>query len=519
MSHSRTSLQLTVLRLTGTALGFLFTFGLALVFGANRQTDALTVAMAIPILFFRNICRGIYNALVPCLVEENESQEQTGFLETYNQILFAVSAMLLCLALAGAPLIIRLTAPGLPPETAASAVRLFRILAPCIVGFLYFGSFQGALYAENHFLAPEWGQLTWKLTAIICLFTVGRRYGIEALAISLTGATFLQMAVTAAAGRIQIDAYRPRPRSHMNWRAMRPFAKALVVIGTAIVMGECEMIVDQFALSFLPEGSVTQHSYARRLALQLPFLLSFCLLMPLIPDVTRLKTRSSRGRMNIIHLLAFHMGGAGVLLGMFFFWAAPDIIGLLFHHGSFDANSASIVTNTMRTMSFAVPALMLMRPFKGHYFVERNLRITVLVGILGILVHGAGNWALCRFGVPGIGLAGVLGAWAVCACLWIISPPDTPVTRPWRPLLAVCIFSAAWLLALSFFWKTSYRVIRLPVGAAGIALVYVRCMLSPIRRMDKQLRDLLDGKDHAHTGNTDPLSQASFKSTNSGALK
>lgn len=493
MSYGRTGLLLVILRALNSGLGFLFGILLASVFGANRQTDALMIAMAVPVMLFRDIGGGgVVGALTPLLVEEQERQNTTGFIPTYRWVMTITAVALTLLGLVGGRAVIRLMAPGFDAETTELAVRMFRWLTPSIGLFLIFGSLQGFHYARGSFLASEWGRFAWRVTAIVgCLF-FGRRYGVSALAISLSAAVVLQWALAHRLGPKGVREWAWTPPRPVQWRALRPFGKALAVIGASIALNEAEKIVDRVTMSYFPEGSVSQYLYAWRLALQLPLLLSFSLLTPLIPDVTRMKMRASRGRERMIQLFAFHMGALGFVLGLLFYRAAPDLVRLLLLRGQFDAASAEVVTAATRIMAIAIPAYMISRPFKGHYYVERHMRMTVQVGVLAFLVHTAGNILLRRHGVPGIALSLAISTWSTAGYLWIATPSREPRRLPFLSAVMAAAAAAAWLFGPNWNAWMPATLPRLMALAGGTALLYLLCMMRSIRRAERQLRDTLN---------------------------
>jgi peptidoglycan biosynthesis protein MviN/MurJ (putative lipid II flippase) len=213
-----------------------------------------------------------------------------------------------------------------------------------------------------------------------------------------------------------------------------------------------------------------------------PLLLSTSLLIPWLPEIARIRARVG-DPLRLAKQGSLFLAALGVLLAMVIAWAARDAVTFLLLRGKFDASSAEVVILALRAFALGIPAIFCVQCLAGLYIVERNLKAMVLMGLVAVLAHAAGNLALRRWGVPGIALSGSLSIWLVALYLWWRIRSREPVWFDW-PRFAVAMAAAAVLLyAIPWAALLPWVPARLIAGALAAWAAYTAVLWPALRRM------------------------------------
>ena len=141
-------------------LGFVRDFVIARVFGAGMMTDAFFVAFKLPNLLRRLFAEGAFSqAFVPILGEYKNKQgpeAAKSLVDRVATLLFFVLLAVTLLGMAGAPLLIYLSAPGFAADADkfALTVELTRITFPYILFMSLVALAGGILNSWNRFAVP-----------------------------------------------------------------------------------------------------------------------------------------------------------------------------------------------------------------------------------------------------------------------------------------------------------------------------------------------------------------------------
>jgi putative peptidoglycan lipid II flippase len=469
-------------------LGLLLSIGLATVFGVSREVDALFVAMSVAVFLARDLSRVVRTAAVPCLVEADEGRGSPDFAPTLHLTVALLATACAVLAWFGASLIVKVMSPGFAAAASLEAGRLLRVLAPSLLLFLLFGSAQAVFHARRHFLVPELGETLWRVIAIGSLFTLGRRWGVEAYTTGLVVAAFAQWALLVGVGALRGISVLPNRWVPLRASCLGPFWIGALVVLCSVIQMQIEGVLDRAVISFMAPGSIALFYYAQRLAQMMPLLLSTSLLTPWLPEIARIHARVGDPR-RLAKQGSLFLAALGALLAAVIVWAARDGVDLLLLRGKFDAASAEVVTTSVRAFALGLPAIFCVQCLAGLYIVERNLKAMVRMGLLAVLVHAIGNLALRQWGVPGIALSGSLTIWAVAFYLWRRIRSREPVWFAWPRFAGAMAGVLAVLYVVPWPLILPWAPVRLVAGAAAAWVVYTAVMLPAVRRMQAYERE------------------------------
>lgn len=257
---------IAVLSLASRVLGLIRDRALASTFGAGAVLDAYTAAFRIPDLFFNLLGLGALSAAflpVYMRLRRNGSEPAYTFAAT-AMTNFAVLLAILCAAGAVfAHPLIRIMAPGFPPDTLALAVSMSRtiflatFLLSCsmVIGVV--------LQAEERFTAYAAAPLLYNLGIIIGILVVVPRTGPMGLAwgvvLGAIGHVGLQWAAVRRVG------FRPRWRFRLWDGAFRSAMVLLVPRILGLASDQLTLVALTAVASTLAAGTLTAFTFANNI--------------------------------------------------------------------------------------------------------------------------------------------------------------------------------------------------------------------------------------------------------------
>ncbi|UNT00175.1 hypothetical protein MMF93_29740 [Streptomyces tubbatahanensis] len=449
---ARAAAVTAVLTAAGSLFGLLRDQSIARLFGADADTDAFLVAWTVPELASTLLIEdAMALVLVPAFSlalsrrAAGEARADGALLDapgtdgarTDDPVRALVAATLprLSLVLAGAagllvlaaPQVVRVLAPGLPD--AGTAAACLRLTALTVLTFGLAGYFSAALRAHRHFVAPAAIYVTYNAGIIAVMYAGHALWGVRAaaLGVAVGGALMVLVQLPAFLSRLPARRARARARRAFRQRAVAmPDGGAMGVglgvvapVVTFAVSRQAQVLFERFMASSLPAGAISHLNYAQKVA-QLPMVLSLMVCTVTFPVVARAMAdgEAEVARRRVERDLA--LAGIVVLLGAAYVVAcAPQLIGLLFERGAFDARDTAATAAVMRVYTCGLLGHSmvgaLVRPFfsgsRPPWFpaaaMGAGLAVTAVAG-----VAAAGPW-----GVYGIAAANALGITTTAALL------------------------------------------------------------------------------------------------------
>ena len=300
--------------LASRVLGFLRDLVVAQAFGAGPATDAFFVAFRLPNLLRRLVGEGaLSSAFIPVFTEYLTLRPRAELLRMFRAVAGALMVVLLLLTLAGmvgAPLLVRLMAPGFfaDPTTGTLTVRLTRLMFPYLFFVGLAALAMGMLNAHRHFVTPALAPVMLNLAIIGAVFALVPRLAepVVGLAVGVLagglGQVLIQLPALAGrgllvaagfvrghparsrvgggkgpgggGGRGPVHRLGPAPagggRGVARFFAGRPPAVSRIVrLMAPVAVGQSaaqlNILVDTIIASFLVGGSVSYLYYADRL--------------------------------------------------------------------------------------------------------------------------------------------------------------------------------------------------------------------------------------------------------------
>lgn len=477
----------TGLGLLTKAVGFLRGPIEAGIFGATRAMDAFNVAKQIPQAFSTWIEAPIRAAVVPLfsrrLHQEGEEAAWAAASNVLNTL--AVGLVLVCLLLlTGADLLVRVLGAGFDdPEAWALATRVARVLVFSIVFSVLavvIGSLQNVYRRQAY---PALGRTLNSLIVLVAALVLGPRYGLEGYAWG-----FLAGAVATLALQLNLP-WKHRRAYRWRIRPLAPEIREIVTVALPLFIGlagtRLDTFLDFFFASFLPEGHLSARIYGEVLALQFTDIIVAISHSVLLPHFAHLV---SEGRDEELRRRISQAAGGYLLISLpvvaLLCAAAAPLVELIFLHGEFTADKASLTTILVPLIALGAPAYALGQMFAQAHISAGDTRTPMNVGFIRIGFKLIVSVSLIfPLGIMGLVIASTLSTWLRTVLLWRKLPESrrprgTVLLRALRSTVLPAAAGAG--MAWGVLWWAPWSEIgRWGIGleviaaAAALGLVYL----------------------------------------------
>ena len=398
---SRSLLRSTALvgqmTLVSRILGLARDSAIAAVFGAGTATDAFVVAFRIPNLFRRLFAEGAFSqAFVPVLANYRATTDEVEVKRVVDAVSSALGLALLALVavgILGAPLIIRLFAPGFIADSAKFdlTVTLLQLCFPYLLFISLTAMVGGVLNTYGRFGVPALTPALLNVSFILGTLWLAPRLAEPALALAyavLLGGV-LQLGVQlAAAHRIgMLPRFSLRPRHPAIGRILGLMAPALFGVSVA----QINFLVDTFIASFLQEGSISWLYYADRL-MEFPLgIFGVALGTVILPGLSAHHARNEEGLFSdtldwALRAVLFITVPAAVGLALL----APLMMSVLFERGAFDARDVAMSSQALMAYAGGLTGFIMVKVLAPGYFAKEDTRTPVRIGLIAMLTNLVG---------------------------------------------------------------------------------------------------------------------------------
>lgn len=363
-------------------------------FGVSGQLDAFFVGAALPSVLLAIGAAAISSLVVPRLPRDDPAQTAAAAGRmAVRATLIGIAATAVVAALAG--LIVRLIGPGLDPETADQASRVLRIYSLSIPGTAAAFVFASYGYASGRVWASGLSTAAYALAWLGLLFLPAFTDDVE----SATLAGLIATGVQVGAAYLLSSSGLPRPRPVIaGLRVSRAGMLAIGAVLGATIVARAGLLLDPLYGSLLPVGSVSELSYASRIAALAIMVCgqgaAFSLLI-----VGREHGSQARedSRVGIVAPLLFSTSAAAILL-----IAGPALSELVLARGELSAVDAREIGELLRLWAPAVIPFTLLWALEALLYAELRTTEVFSRALAGLFVNVVASGLL----VIALGIAG-----------------------------------------------------------------------------------------------------------------
>ncbi len=435
-------------------LGFARDLSIAAYFGTAAEADFVFLALLIPAVVENIFGISVRDALIPYLTAAGGAARGAAARIGWFLLLGAVGLTVLLVAFPQYAIAVLM--PGWTPALVAAAAPAFKVGALVIILSIWAYFLAAILHLRGEFVLPLWRTVFMNTGALLALLlwtasSVMLLWGIVTwLALHLI---WMQMHVGG-------DGF-------LSWRTVRgpePYRRFFVPLLIATAATQVNVLSERFFASWLAEGTISQLSYAFRIATIPLTLFSLSVLSVMFTRLTQAIGRNDPATAEKLIALSlsvtfFLMVPATVYMAM---WA-DEIIRLLFLRGAFTEADAQETAAILRAYCPGVLFLALGLLMSRFALALRRTREVLISGIVSVSVTLSLDLLLARYlGGQGLAIAmsagaiagscvllGLLrlnmsmvamrcGLWSGCAAILLLTLGTWPVPG-WQGLLLSCV--------------------------------------------------------------------------------
>lgn len=415
----KSSAVVAFMTLLSRILGMVRDIVVARMVGSSAGADAFFVAFKIPNFLRRLFAEGAFaQAFVPVLSEyrTQRSLAQTRELidKTAGMLTLAL-ALVTLLAVAGAPLLTLLFAPGFQQDGAKMALttEMLRITFPYLF-FISLTAFCGSvLNSFGRFAVPAVTPIFLNLTMIAAALWLAPRLDVPVHALAWG---------VLAAGLVQLLFQFPfllrlglLPRPRLDWRhaGVRRIGRLMTPAIFGVSVSQINLLLDTILASFLETGSVSWLYYSDRLV-ELPLgVIGIAIATVILPVLSRRAARQEIAAFSA----TLDWGLRGVLLiglpaTMALVLLAEPLIFTFFQYGEMGLHDVERSAFSLKFYALGLIAFMSIKVVATGYFARQDTRTPVRIGIIAMVANMGFNllliWPLQH---AGLALATALSGW------------------------------------------------------------------------------------------------------------
>lgn len=410
-----------VINIAVKILGFLRSAFIARGFGATWLADAYLVAYTIPYFLQAILGYALVTVVVPVLTKYRKEGDLAQASLVGSSLINLTALALGGLTLLGiliTPLLVFLTAPNLPPETAALSIHLARIMFPSVifmgVGMVITGILNSGFRFAWAAFAPGFSNLIIILS--LMLFPGTGVYGLAwATLISFLGLLMIQLPSLKKSG------FQYAPVYDFRHPDIRQALKNIIPIVLGVAVNQIYFALNRVFASGLAEGSISALDYASKL-MNLPLgifvaAVAAAIYPALSSNALEKDSQALAATMNtglrMVSFIALPSAMGLIVL------RAP-IVALLFQRGVFDAEATRITAYALLFFCLGLLPVALNMVLTRAYYALGDVRRPVVFGFLSVVLNVLASLALLKpLGHGGLALANSLAAFLNMVFLYI----------------------------------------------------------------------------------------------------
>ncbi|MCD4689853.1 murein biosynthesis integral membrane protein MurJ, partial [bacterium] len=377
-------------------------------FGTSFEMDAYLVAFTVPTLIIAWLRSPIRAGFIPHFTESIESDGEVDAWKGAGVLvtdLFLIVAVLAGIAMAAAPAIVSVVAPGFDSNQLALATTLTRIMLISVLFATGANLCTDILHCYRNFALPGLARPLNNLMMIGAAVFLTVRFGILGLAfgVVLGSAAMFFVQLPAVIRRARGFAFRVDFTHPMFLGVVRLAMPLLIGMAGA----KLDDVIDRMFASMLSEGSISGLSYALRL-IELPkevLVVGFSTV--LFPFFSTMAARGKIDELGEKLMLAIRVAFYILLpvsIGMALL--GEPFVRLIFQRGAFDEQSVSSTTSALLLYTPTIWALGISSIMTAAFISMKDTRRPVIAGFARLGLKIALVWFFVRiFEHAGVALA------------------------------------------------------------------------------------------------------------------
>tara|TARA_B100001123_G_scaffold295302_1_gene329284 strand:- start:3185 stop:4789 length:1605 start_codon:yes stop_codon:yes gene_type:complete len=464
-------------------LGLARTAIIANEFGASPELDAYWVAFRIPDLIFQVLAGAtLGSAFIPVFTRLYRGKDSTSAWKLASNVLtiiFLATTVLCLLALALAPWLVPIFAPGLGEDIGrgdqltAEAVKLTRIMLISPLLLSVSGIITGILNARQQFFLPAIAPSLYNLGIIIGAVALSGRFGVEGLAIGVVigSAAHLVIQIPGLVKERMRYAFRTNLRDGPTLEVAKLMGPR--VLGLAAAQANF-VVTTTFFASKVGTSAISNLTFAWLIANLPVALFGMALSTAAFPRLAEQAADADhRGLVETVSRV----------LRTILFFAIPAALGIAFlrepattvllERGAFGASETAITSAALGFLCLGIVPQAAIEIHSRGFYALGDTRTPVLLTIASVLMNvtlSAILWE--RFAVEGLAISLSVASWLEWGVLfWLYSLRTGSASSTFRDLHAISRITAA-AAAMALFLGVVLPTFDEPGTAAAWVTVF-----------------------------------------------
>jgi len=367
--------------------------------GTSSEADAYYAAFAVVWTVVFVVRELVQPALLPVYVETLRADELLAR-RVLAVVGFGVTAALIVLA---AMLFVwpeaaaRAVAPGFEPDVHARTASLLQAMSGGIVLLALMGLTRTVLNAHGEFCWAAAGELLFRVVVIGGLAAGFIAYGVNRIGWALTAAAVAGLA-------LHLGILHRRTGiclAGLDRRVITPLRQVTILAAPLVIGVLCShvgQLIDGVMASALSPGRVSALTYARKLTDAVVLLGPAALATVMFAHFASLAAAGRSDEMRrlfvrCVRIVLIASVGVALLLVVL----NQPVVRILFQHGRFNAESASLTSSALVGYGAGIPAFAVDGLIVGTLYAMKDVRTPVLVGIVGVMADIILAWVLMRY--------------------------------------------------------------------------------------------------------------------------
>ncbi len=469
----KATLLIAFFNLMSKVLGLVRESVIARLFGASMYMDAYQMALKMPNMLFFIVSGALATVIIPVFTEYASRGEEQEAWKIFRTVMFVITLFFFAASVVGvigAPLIVKMVAPGFKGATQALTIELSRIILPLMIFAGLASLFANLLNANKIFGLPAFSNSVNNVIIILAAFVLGKPYGIHGLAMG----TVLAMAAMAL---VQCPAlykagFRFTPAVDLKHPGVKKTYYLALPSLLSISVNQANVYIAAVLASWLPVGSVSALNFADKL-IQFPVsLFVLALGTAVFPTLAGQAAGGDGEALSNTLLRSMRVIILGIVpASVGLMTLSQPIVTLIYKGGAFDQRAVEMTAAALFLYSIGLVGqaggILLTR---GFYSMQ-DTRTPLKLGVITVLINLGLSLALIGFlQHAGLALANSLANLAYMALLLFFLGKKVPVLRRgglFRFTLGV-LAAAVLMAATSYLVNT--LLTSLVVGVTGLVI-------------------------------------------------
>lgn len=388
-------------------------------FGAGIESDAFNTASTIPTTLFDVVIGGVISAtFIPVfnnIMAEKGKDEAMGFVNKFVTLIVCVTVAISVFGILFRVPLVRFMAAGYSGEKQALAANLTAIMFPMIIFTGLAFSFVGLLQSFGEYNIPSIISLVSNAAIILYYVTLGKKFGIYGLAVTMIIAWSLQFFIEVPWIKKFGVKYRPDFRFRDKY-----IIQALKLAGPMLVATWVQplyTIVNQRLASNI-DTATTYIQQSSRLYLIVTGVVSFVVTNLIFPKLARaIADKRDEDAKNLFSMSVRAMFIVILPLMAGFMILSEPAADIIYGHGRMTADGVRSIAALLKFYSIGMAGLAINEVLSKTFFSMRDSKIPMRNSIFSMIVNVFLAYALFPF-MKANGLALATACGSICNALF-----------------------------------------------------------------------------------------------------